>query len=346
MSRVRTRGTTLRSALCLCLVAILLLGLSGVSLAQAAAANDKPLWNLAWITDTECYWMGHSEYLKPLLDAVGANRPKMLLHTGDTSFEWANSGSWRDVLDLMRSRTPPIEFHMAIGDHDDEPNGDTKLWMVKAASKGIYTIDTGEKVPDQGYYKDHKTEEVSGPQWPIWNPEVAANPHWQPDGGYPYRYVFERGGIRFIVCDYDFRGDYDEWLQDVLSHPDGSSVSIILVHNPGRQFPFREAQGHNVKLVLQGHHEGYKMYEGDVTRITGAGIANGPAGESDAFTLWVYKDHLRLDRYVIPAGGRTMKPVEGPITVWTCEGAFSEYIRPPMPKTDAPAKTALAAAAQ
>jgi predicted MPP superfamily phosphohydrolase len=316
-----------------CVVALLLIGWCGVSFAQAAAAEEAPLWNLAWITDTECYWMGDGDYLMPLLEAVGANHPKMLLHTGDTSFEWANSGSWEDVLTLIRSQTPPIEFHLAPGNHDDEPNGALKPWLLRAASKGIYTLDTGEKVADKGYYKDHKTELVSGPEWPIWNPEVAADPHWQPDGDYPYHYVFERGGIRFIVCDYDWRDGYEDWLREVLSQRDDSSVTIAMVHNPGRQFPFDEVEGgHNVKLVLQGHHEGYKEYKnGDVTRITGAGIANGPDGESDAFTLWVYKDHLRLDRYVIPPGGRSVKPVENPVTVWTCEGSFSEYQRPELP---------------
>jgi hypothetical protein len=328
---VRTRPMK-KLLVCLLLAMLLLASAWAVAAAQAAGDADQPLWNFAWITDTECYWQGCSEYMMPLLNAVGANKPKMLIHTGDTSFEWADRGSWNDVLTLIRSQTPPIEFHLAPGNHDDEPSLALRPWLSKAATQGIYTLDTGEVVRDKGYYKDRETKEVSGPEWPIWNPEVAANPHWQPDGGYPYHYVFQRGGIRFIVCDETFRGDYQEWLKDVLSHPDGSSVSIILVHKPGREYPFDEVKDNNVKLILMGHHEGYKMQAGDITQVTGAGIANGPRGESDAFTLWVYKDHLRLNRYVIPPGGKQMPPVEGPVTVWTCTGSFSDYQRPATPK--------------
>jgi len=111
----------------------------------------------------------------------------------------------------------------------------------------------------------------------------------------------------------------------ILAIDVGAGTQDILLWEAGQPME------NNVKLVLQGHHEGYKMYGGEVPRLTGAGIANGPDNESDAFTLWVYKDHLQLDRYVIPAGGRTMKPVEGPVTVWTCEGSFSEYQRPELP---------------
>jgi len=315
-------------------------GLCSVSFAQAGPTEDKPLWNLAWLTDTECYWMGHSEYMAPLLEKVRANNPKLIIHTGDTSFEWANRGSWREMIDMLRSETPPMEFHLALGNHDDEDTLALKPWLSLAASRGIYTIDTGERVADQGYYKDRTTEQVLGPEWPAWNPEVVAHPSWQPDGGYPYRYVFKRGGIRFIVCDVTWREGHTEWLRDLLLQPDDSSVSIVLVHKPGREFQFDEVEGrHNVKLVLQGHHEGYKLREGrdGITFMKGAGIANGPDGDSDAFTLWVYKDHLRLDRYFIPPGGKTMPPVEGPITVWTCEGNFSEYVRPEFPTTPAEA---------
>jgi len=315
------------------LTLLLLASLCSVSFAEAAPAEDKPLWNLAWITDTECYWMGHSEYMAPLLEKVRANKPKMVIHTGDTSFEWANHGSWREIIDLLRIETPPIEFHLAPGNHDDEQTTPVKPWLGRAATQGIYPLDTGEIVPEQGYYKDHRTQEVAGPEWPIWNPEVAANPHWQPNGGFPGHYVFKRGGIRFIVLDFYSRPEWQEWLEKIICQPDDSSVSIILQHKTREHYPGDDLKClHNVKLVLSGHLQGYKRADNrSVSFIRGAGIANGPDGENDAFTLWVYKDHLRLDRYFVPPGGRTMPPVEGPVTVWTCKGNFSEYVRPEFP---------------
>jgi hypothetical protein len=304
------------------------------------AAGEKggdPLWCFVWITDTECHLMGHGEYLVPLIDAVKLHKPKMVLHTGDTEFEWANRGSWKDILAWYRSAEPPFEFHLSPGNHDDEPTLALKPWISKAATRGIYPIDTGERAEGKGYYKDRVVEEVFIPEWPEWNPEILANPNWQPDGGSPYRYVFRRGGIRFIIRDQFWREEHREWLRDEISRPDDSSVSIILQHKTRHYFPGEEDFPHNVKLVLSGHHEGYKLHEGEggVTFITGAGIANGPDNESDAMVVWVYPDHLRMDRYVIPPG-EPMKPVEGSYTIWTCEGAFSGYERPnaPVPVED------------
>ncbi len=315
------------------IVAPLLAGWCPVSFAQADSTGDKPLWNLVWLTDTECYWQGCSDYMAPLLERVRANRPKMVIHTGDTSFEWANRGSWREVLQLLRIETPPIEFHLAPGNHDDEPTSAVKPWLARAASQGIYPIDTGEIVPGKGYYKDHKTKEVCGPEWPIWNPEVAVHPNWQPDGGFPGHYVFKRAGIRFIVLDFYWRREWQDWLQKLILQPDDSSVSIILQHKTRRHFPGKDLEGrHNVKLVLSGHLQGYKRSQNrSVAFIRTAGIGNRD-GENDAVTLWVYKDHLRLDRCFIPAGSKSNK-VEGPVTIWTCKGAFSAYRRPEFPTT-------------
>ena len=70
-----------------------------------------------------------------------------------------------------------------------------------------------------------------------------------------------------------------------------------------------------------------------MTFIRAAGIGNRD-GENDAMTLWVYPDHLRLDRYVIPPG-EPRKPIEGPFTVWTGAGRFFPYRRPEPPKQPA-----------
>jgi len=295
----------------------------------AAESAESPLWSAAWITDTqtaECDW------ITALIERLKADKPKLVLHTGDTRFEWANRCAWRDVLSLLRVETPPIEFHLAPGNHDLE-HGVLKPHLRRAASRGIYRLDTGRKAPGQGYYHDRVTKDVSGPAWPVWNPQVARHPAWQPQAkGGPYRYVFKRGGIRFIVCDCYYTDEQRDWIRKLIVQPDDSSVTIILHHKHEVDDLAKYVEGlegqHNVKLILSGdhHHFGIEQRYG-VTFITAAGMANGHFQESDAMTLWVYKDHLRLDRYVLPKG-LPRPPVQGPVTIWTCGGNFSEYRRP------------------
>lgn len=92
--------------------ALIVLRLAG---AVGAAADDEPLWNAAWLTDTQtpaCEW------IDALAAAVQANRPAIVLHTGDTRFEWANRCAWDAVMRMFRSENPPRELHLAPGNHD------------------------------------------------------------------------------------------------------------------------------------------------------------------------------------------------------------------------------------
>jgi hypothetical protein len=261
----------------------------------------------------------------------------MVIHTGDTRFEWANQCAWNDIVDLLRIEMPPIEFHLAPGNHDDAERHTLKPYLSRAATQGIYLLDTGRKAEGQGYYHNRITEEATGPLWPVWNPEVATHPNWQPGVGPPYRYVFRRGGIRFIVCDCYWSQEQQDWLRDLLVKSDDSSVTIVLQHdhtldrNVG-YFAGLESR-HNARLMLTGHDHNYRFEERHgVTFITAAGVARGGgSGECDAMTLWVFPDHLRLDRYVIPTG-LPMPPIHGPETIWTCKGKFSDYERPAFPE--------------
>ena len=307
--------------------------------------DDKPLWNVAWITDTqtpECEW------ITALITRLKANKPKIVIHTGDARFEWANRCAWKDVVDLRRAETPPIEFHLAPGNHDLH-NGVLKLLLRRAATQGIYRLDTGLKATGLGYYHSRVPEDVSGLLWPIWNPEVADHTAWQITANKkpahsqhpepPYRYVFKRSGIRFIVCDAYYTEEQKEWIRNLIVQPDDSSVSIVLHHKHEVDDLARYFDGlkgrHNVKLVLSGDHHQYCYEQRDgITYITSAGIYPGHYGDCDALTLWVYKDHLRLDRYLLPKG-LPMKPIQGPTTIWTCEGKFSEYQRPEFPEKPA-----------
>jgi hypothetical protein len=58
---------------------------------QSAPAEDEALWNFVWLSDTEAHWQGCSNKMPPLLAKVAANRPKMVVHTGDS----ATSEGWR-----------------------------------------------------------------------------------------------------------------------------------------------------------------------------------------------------------------------------------------------------------
>jgi len=81
--------------------------------AGLASADEEALWNAAWITDTQT---PEGEWITTLIARVQANKPKVVIHTGDTRFEWANRCAWRAVMTLLRTEKPPIEFHLACLD--------------------------------------------------------------------------------------------------------------------------------------------------------------------------------------------------------------------------------------
>jgi hypothetical protein len=309
--------------------------------AAGVRAGGEPLWNGAWLTDTQtpaCEW------IDALAAAVQANRPAIVLHTGDTRFEWANRCAWDAVMRMFRSENPPHEFHLAPGNHDLR-NGVLKVHLRRAATLGRYRLDTGRKLAGRGYYHNRVTEEAFGPLWPRWNPCVVSHPAWQVTANerpedwrvpvIPYRYVFTRGGIRFIVCDCFPTEDQVQWVRELITKPDQASVTVLIQHKHevdalAEYFDGIEGR-HTVKLVLTGDHHNYQREERHgVTFITGAGLAKGPEGENDAMTLWVYRDRLRLDRYVLPPGG-TLPAVRGPTAIWSAEGTFAAYDPPALP---------------
>ncbi len=313
---------------------------------EADSGENKPLWNVAWITDTQT---PDCEWITTLLARLSANKPKIVIHTGDTRFEWANRCSWKDVVDLQRIEAPPAEFHLAPGNHDLQ-NGLLKYHLRRAATQGIYRLDSGIKATGLGYYHFRVPEDVSGPLWPIWNPEIISNTAWQITANkkpvysqhpeLPYHYVFKRSGIRFIACDAYYTQEQREWIRNLIVQPDDSSVSIVLHHKHEVDDLAKYFEGlkgrHNVRLVLSGDHHNYCYEQRDgITYITSAGIYAGHYGDCDAMTLWIYKDHLRLDRYLLPKG-LPMKPIQGPTTIWTCDGKFNEYERPEFPEKATP----------
>lgn len=333
------------------LTLMFLLPLLGPS--SSAAQEQAPLWNLAWITDTQT---PDCEWIQALTTRLQAEQPEMILHTGDTRFEWANRCAWLAVRDMFLATSPPAEFHLAPGNHDLE-HGVLDQHLREAAVLGRYRLDAGTKQSGAGFYHDRVTDIGMGPLWSAWNPEVINHPEWQvdvnegpPEGASsrPYRYGFDRGGIRFLVADCYATEDVKQWVREVVVQPTESSLTILLQHkhevDPLAAY-FEGLEGrHNVKLVLSGDHHNYCHEERNgITYITSAGMAQGRHGECDGMILWVYRDHVRLDRYIIDPGAG-MNPIRGPIEVWRSEGTFTEYACPPFAAKDsAPAKSAVAA---
>ena len=155
-------------------------------------------------------------------------------------------------------------------------------------------LDTGEKAEGQGYYHNRVAVDATGLLWPAWNPEVVDHPAWQPEANkkprhwqhpeIPYRYVFKRGGIRFIVCDCFYTDEQRDWIRDLIVRPNDSSASILLQHKHevdalAKYFEGLEGR-HNVRLALSGDHHNYGLEKRHgVTFVTGAGMARGAAGD-------------------------------------------------------------------
>lgn len=299
------------------------------------------LWSVGIITDTQTT---ERAYITSLMNKIKAEKPDMVVHIGDTHFEWANQFVLRAVADLVGRAGGGIEFHLAPGNHDMS-GGSLKSHLRRAATRGVFRLDKGPTFGGRSYLHSRVTAYVPDPLLPVWNPDIVNHPAWQTDSKASFarlghdsktcRYVFKRGGIRFIVCDWSYSDDQRQWLRDLITKPDDSSVSIVLHHahhigKLSRYFEGLEGR-HNVKLVLSGHDHRYNHQKrGGITYITAAGMARSGRG-CDAMILRVYKGYLRLDRYLI-AKGASASDVSGPAPIWMTEGNFSEYIRPELPR--------------
>lgn len=306
-----------------------------------ARIGIEPLWNVGVITDTQT---SDRAYITSLMRRIKADGPDMVMHIGDTNFEWSNRFVLKAVADLVDSEAGGIEFHLAPGNHDMS-NGSLKAYLCKAATQGVFRLDKGPTFGGRGYLHSRVAAYVPDPLLPVWNPDIVNHPGWQTDGKASFarwggdseacRYVFKRGGIRFIVCDWSYSDEQREWLRDIITQPDDSSVSIVLhhEHKVGKLLRYFEGlEGrHNVKLVLSGHDHRYNHEKhGEITYITAAGIARSERG-CDAMMLRVYENYLRLDRYVIGKGASGAR-VSGPEPIWMCKGNFSQYRRPELPR--------------
>lgn len=309
--------------------------------AFGAVVNIDPLWSVGIITDTQTT---DRACISSLMGRVKAESPEMVVHIGDTHFDWSNQFVLRNLADMLAGRPGGTEFHLAPGNHDMR-NGVLKEHLRRAATRGIFRLDTGPTFGANSYLHSRVTAYVPDPLIPVWNPEIVNHPAWQVDAKARFagfqgnskanRYVFKRGGIRFIICDWSYSDDQRQWLRDIITKPDDSSISIVFHHahhvsKLTRYFEGLEGR-HNVKLVLSGHdHRYHHEKRGDITYITGAGIARSGRG-CDAMILRVYRNYLRLDRYVIPKGAAGAT-VSRPSPIWMAKGSFTQYQRPELPR--------------
>jgi len=307
----------------------------------AAEIGIEPLWSVGVITDTQT---SQRAYITSLMTRLKADGPDMVIHIGDTHFEWSNRFVLKAVADLVDSEAGGIEFHLAPGNHDMR-NGRLKTHLRRAATRGVFRLDKGPTFGGRGYLHSRVAAYVPDPLLSVWNPDVVNHPGWQTDAKANFarwggdskscRYVFKRGGIRFIVCDWSYSDEQREWIRYIITQPDDSSVSVVLHHahqvdKLSRYFEGLEGR-HNVKLVLSGHdHRYYHEKRDGITYIASAGIARSERG-CDAMMLRVYRGYLRLDRYIIPKGASGAR-VSRPEPIWMCKGSFSRYRRPELPR--------------
>src|SRR3990172_10240440 len=267
--------------------------------------GTEPLWKGGVIWDTQT---PQREWMVALFNQLGDAEPDMVLHTGDTHFDWSGAFALRALACLLRSKPGGLEFHLAPGNHDMD-GGLLKSHLRRAAIEGLFRTDRGITFKGPDYALERVSEFILNPILPAWNPEVADHPAWQVGmttralkKDYPdvlgSRYVFKRGGIRFIVCDWDYSKEQAEWIRDIITRPDDSSATVVLRHyhnvsQVSRYFKGLEGR-HNVKLVLMGHDHSYDYEVRDgITYVRQAGIAN-HEGECDFQILGVHGDFLRF----------------------------------------------------
>ena len=343
-----------RTFLCAAAVAVMDYCLRALGADISVEMGLEPLWKAAIITDTHT---SNLDWINAFVGKLTEGKPRILIHTGDTNFNRPGKITMKAVADFARGEPDGLEFHLAPGNHDMR-GGALKSGLRRAATQGILRAYSDGEFQAKDYFKVRTAGYVPGPVFGAWNPEILTHRGWQLDtrgrgislGGItdpfhiltarffnldgidrPCRYVFKRGGIRFIVCDWAYSKEQREWLQGIITQDDGSSASIVLHHahymsKLKRYFEGLEGR-HNVKLVLSGHdHHYHHEKRGGITYITGAGIAS-KRGECDAMMLSVHRDYLRLDRYVIPK--RSSEPtVLGPEPIWTCKGKFRDCRKP------------------
>jgi predicted phosphodiesterase len=299
------------------------------------------LWKAAIITDTQT---PDEAKLTTMLERIRQVDPDIVIHTGDTDFDNPKKYSARAVADLLRTESGWREFHLAPGNHDMR-RGRLKAPLRFAATMSGFNLKNGLQIERNTRFQARIAKYTPDTVLRPWNADIVNHLAWQAEPIVRYadwgrspkslRYVFKRGRIRFIVCDWSYSSEQRTWLRDLLTRPDDSSLSIILHHEHRIRKLSNYLEGlegrHNVKLVLSGHDHRYHYYVRDgIAYITGAGLARS-GRDCDALVLEVFSDHVRLDRYVIPKGADLADPIEAK-PIWTRKGQFTEYVRPKVQK--------------
>jgi len=166
----------------------------------------KPLWRAAVISDTQT---DQREWMVALFNQLRDAEPDMVLHIGDTHFDWSGAFALRALACLLRSKPGGLEFHLAPGNHDMD-GGLVKSHLRRAAIEGLFRSDRGITFKGPEYALKRVSAFVPNPILPAWNPEIADHPAWQVGmttrvlkKEYPdvvgSRSVFKGGWIRVFV---------------------------------------------------------------------------------------------------------------------------------------------------
>ena len=137
----------------------------------------EPLWSVGIISDTQT---SDRAYITSLMRRIKAEEPELVVHIGDTCFDSSNQFVLKNVADLLEGNPGGAEFHLAPGNHDMR-NGALKGYLRRAATRGVFRLDTGPTFGGHSYLHSRVSAYVPGPLMPVWNPEIVNHPAWQVD---------------------------------------------------------------------------------------------------------------------------------------------------------------------
>ncbi|MBN2101168.1 metallophosphoesterase [Candidatus Dojkabacteria bacterium] len=208
--------------------------------AETTISTIEP-WNFVVIGDTQAAkeYIYYDTYFSKIFEA----NPEILFHVGDFDWSLPTENPLKGILSVQYRRFDdsdpdndyPVEIHVAPGNHDDGCGSTLYPHYINGICYGKHTTDAAGKC-----------EHLS------WSNHLPFNTEVQNVQGYcdfdsqDHQYVFERGGIRFIMLERPFIDGAEAkraWFEEQVCKKNSASISIAFLH---------ENDFHNLKLLLDG----------------------------------------------------------------------------------------------